>query len=164
MSRFCDFRLPVDAVIVVVEHVRYYGRQGVETGAFLIAPASATTITTLALAGTEGIVRRRELFRASGRALERLFTWTDHNHLLIRAQIHSHRGLAFLSETDMRHGFSVDGFTTIVIPRYFSPPGEIRAWGWWRYEGGMWRSLAPLGKVPAQMKSVFFDEEGVREG
>jgi hypothetical protein len=104
-----DLVLPNEAVRVVADHIRAYGRLGhlgVETGAFLLSAPGDDQVSVIAITGQAGIVRRPNLFAVSGKAIDRLFTWAEDRDLSIRAQLHSHRGAAFLSETDLLHGSS----------------------------------------------------------
>jgi hypothetical protein len=152
-----DITSDVRAALLI--EVRQWGARGVETGGFLLASPNGP-ISIVALAGRKGIVRRRGLFVASSRALTHLFSWAADRELHIAAQAHSHGGRAFLSETDRRHGFSVAGFTTIVIPFFAAPPEDVRAWGWWRYDGG-WRQTEAPSVVAGAATIVRFDEDGV---
>jgi len=148
----------------LLAEIRHHGELDQETGGFLLARAEdPDRLTCLALAADLGITRKRELFIVSGGALERLFTWATESEMRVRAQYHSHRRGAFLSPTDIEHGFSVEGFVTSVIPHYLAPPHGPDEWGWWRCSGGEWlRTTAPaVDERPTAV--VAFDEEGVRE-
>jgi len=147
----------------VQQDVSRYGAAGVETGMFLLGPREGS-VTTVAFAGTAGVTRRRDQFAVTGSALACLFRYASDGDLLVMAQVHSHGRGAFLSETDLRYGFAVEGFTTAVIPNYRNPPADPRAWGWWRYANGGWDITPPfmIGGSAAQATEVRFDEDGVR--
>jgi hypothetical protein len=145
----------------LLNDVRTWGARGVETGGFLLAHPNGP-ISILALAGNGGVARRRGLFSVSPRALARLFSWAGDRDLHVAAQAHSHGGRAFLSETDLRHGFSVAGFTTTVIPYFAAPPDDPRRWGWWRYEGE-WREAEAPAVISGNASVIRFDEEGIDE-
>ena len=155
--------LPADAVVPILGEVRAYGATRMETGGFLLAPIDdPTRITTVAFAGTVGITRRYGLFGISGLALDRLFTWADDYDLRIPAQFHSHGGRAFLSPTDLAHGLSVRGFITCVIPYFRDPPRDPSRWGWWKFDGSMWKTETPPKiDADAQAATFTFDEDGV---
>lgn len=157
-------RLPEQAIAAITDDVRAYGIQRVETGGFFLSPVGdATQISTLALAGTVGITRRRGLFAVSGIALDRLFTWADDNSLRVPAQFHSHGGRAFLSPTDLAHGLSVRSFVTCIVPFWNDPPTDPTQWGWWRFDGEAWRDeTPPEPDRNASVAVVIFDERGVR--
>jgi hypothetical protein len=138
--------------------VAHHGARDRETGMFLLAPRDAPTITTLALAGSAGVTRRRGHFAVSGKALARLFAHARTNALVVLAQIHSHGGAAFLSEVDLRHGFAVEGFTTAVIPDYRHPPIDPAAWGWWQHNGHGWQSTTPYFATLGDAYTITFDE------
>jgi hypothetical protein len=153
-----------DAVRHLSAEIARYGAKPAETGGFLMANAhTRERLAVLALAGQVGIDRGRDLFRVSSSAIERLFTWAGDHDLLIRAQVHSHRGRAFLSETDLRHGFAVEGFVTSVVPTYAHPPGDPGSWGWWSYDAGRWRALRGPRVAPGAAQVVRFDEATVDE-
>jgi hypothetical protein len=150
------------AVARLLADVRLHGARRVEAGAFLLAREIAPErLELVALAGERGIRRARDLFKVPGRAIERLFTWASDRDLMIRAQVHSHRRTAFLSPTDLRGGFSVDGFVTCVIPYYAEPPAEPEGWGWWEYGAGRWRTRTAPTPVAGEAEVVYFDTGGV---
>lgn len=147
------------SVATVVSEVAAWGAKDVETGGFLLSDHEAT-ITVAALSGAAGIRRRRGQFVVSGRAIAVLFAYADAHGYAVGAQFHAHRAGAFLSPSDLRDGFNVDGFVTTVLPSYAAPPGDARAWGWWRYLGG-WVRTAPPVIGPGNTLVVRFDEDGV---
>lgn len=156
-------RIPSAAAMIVHAAVTEYGRLDVETGCFLLAPTGSSTVSTVALAGVRGIVRRPDHLAISRRAISQLFRYATANDLTIVAQLHSHRKGAFLSATDLQYGYSVEGFTTSVIPFYQHPPFSPADWGWWRYEDGSWMISEPFGlddDAPASAP-IMFDEDGV---
>ncbi len=157
--------LPAAVPEAVTLHVKEHGVRGVETGAFLLASGGAADdISLVAFAGEEGIIRGPEVFRVSGRAVGRLFGWADENGMRVRALVHSHKRRAFLSRTDLKHGFAVSGFTTTVVPWYADPSPAPSDWAWWRYEAGEWRILNPATVVNREADFLIFDEACVRGG
>lgn len=150
-------------VETILAETRRWGSRPAETGAFLLAPAShPDRISILALAGDAGIRRSRDLFQVTGPAVEQLFAWAGDGDLRVRAQVHSHRGDAFLSVTDLRHGFNVEGFVTSVIPDYGTPPVDPTQWGWWEFGHGAWRPRAAPLSVAGPADILVFDAHGVR--
>lgn len=147
---------------VAVAEVCAWGTRGAETGGFFLSDDGGA-LTVVALPGAKGIVRHPRLFVVSGRALARLFRWAGDHELQIRVQFHSHGREAFLSETDLTHGFSVDGFVSTVLPFFRNPSTDPAAWGWWAYDAGGWRHTAPASLIASEARIVRFDEEGVRE-
>jgi hypothetical protein len=133
------------AVNLLLEEVETFGAVPAETGAFLLAREdNIDELSVVAVPGGEGVSRRRNLFAVSAEAISRLFDVATQRGLVIRAQLHSHRRGAFLSPTDLEHGFNVEGFVTCVVPTYASPPREPARWSWWRFETGTWvRHPAP---------------------
>jgi hypothetical protein len=155
--------IPIPLADLVHEHVVGYGRFDVETGLFLASPRGSDTATAVAFAGTRGVERHRGRLALSGRAISQLLRFLNENGLVALAQVHSHRGPAGLSRTDLDHGFSVEGFTSAVIPYYRRPAHDPQAWGWWRYQDGRWRptdAFRLTAATPATI-AVTFDEDGV---
>jgi hypothetical protein len=149
----------------VIAEVERYGALACETGGFLLTTAGTPErLAIAALADERGIDRRRGLFEVSGRAIERLFAWAGERELAIRAQVHSHGRRAFLSRTDVEHGFTVEGFTTAVVPWFAAPPADPARWGWWRCAGGDWLTADAPAVIEAAAEIVHFDEDGVRAG
>ena len=148
------------AVVVVADDVARFGGAALETGGFLLGPRDGNAIDTVAVAGTAGIVRRRDLFQVSDLALDRLFTYADEQGLWIPAQFHSHGLEAFMSECDIAHGLSVEGFVTTIVPHFADPPRYTARWGWWRYDG-RWTPIMPPTVVRGTVTMIRFDEEGI---
>lgn len=158
-------KVPTVVAEAVALHVKEHGFRGAETGAFLLASdEAADDISLVVFAGEERIVRGPEVFRVSGRAVGRLLGWADENGMRVRALVHSHKRRAFLSKTDLKHGFAVRGFTTTIVPWYAAPSPNPSDWAWWRYEGGEWRVLDPATVVNRAAGFLVFDEGGIREG
>jgi hypothetical protein len=152
------------AVDLLVAEVEAYGTLPAETGAFLMAREDAPDeLALVAVPGSAGVVRRRDLFEASAEALAGLFDRATDEGLVIRAQLHSHRRGAFLSRTDLEHGFDVEGFVTCVMPRYSSPPRDPALWTWWRFEAGSWVEQAAPTVISGDCERVDFATGG-RDG
>lgn len=157
-----ELTLPHAGANAVIEHVLRFGRLGLETGGFLLAPRGAEQITSVACAGTAGIARRPELFQVGERALDRLFAHAEERDLWIPAQFHSHMFEAGLSLCDLEHGLSVEGFQTTVIPFFHAPPQDPARWAWWRY-GNSWEPVDPPTVSGTPVQVLAFDENGVRD-
>ncbi len=156
--------LPEEAVVRIIEEVRTYGSQRKETGGFLLVNRDEPErIEVVALAGTIGITRWWGQFGVSGTALGKLFAWADEHDLRIVAQFHSHGGRAFLSPTDLAHGFNVRGFVTCVIPSFRQPPNDPRRWGWWCFDGIRWNREKTPATTSGAATIVSFDENGLSQ-
>jgi hypothetical protein len=155
--------LPAGTAEDLVSHIGCYGRLGVETGGFLLAAAvDPAAVTMVALAGAKGIVRGPDRFVVSGLAVDILSEWAEQDDLRIVAGVHSHAGAARLSLIDQESGFRVEGFTSIVVPRFAAPPTDPSHWGWYRFTLGSWRDRMPGTTRPDPGVTVIFDEDGVR--
>jgi hypothetical protein len=153
--------LTTTAVATVISEVAAWGARDVETGGFLLGD-DAGTISGVALSAAAGISRHRDQFVVSGRAMATLFAYADEHGYAVRAQFHSHGGHAFLSRSDLRHGFNVEGFITTVVPAYAAPPPDPTAWGWWTHIG-KWISTAPPVVLTGDTRVLRFDEDGAGE-
>jgi hypothetical protein len=154
-----EILLPTSAAADVAAEVKSFGALGVETGGFLMARRAEVETTVVALAGSAGIVRRRDLFQISEKALDRLFAYADRHELWIPAQFHSHARMAFMSDCDVDHGLSVEGFITTIIPYFATPPVDPSQWGWWHFDR-VWRAIGPPETSSAAVKVIRFDENG----
>jgi hypothetical protein len=147
------------AVEAVVFEIITWGTEICETGAFMLSSeASPDRMATVALPGLAGVHRAHDGFKLSGAAIERLFTWAADSGFRIRAQMHSHRRHAFLSPTDLRYGFNVEGFITSVVPDYAAPPHDPADWGWWRYQRQGWDTARSPTVIDGGCTTVLFDE------
>lgn len=163
MTLPCALLLPRAAVEAVTRDVRVYGLCELETGGFLLLPGDADVVSMVALAGDQGIVRRRDRFQISERALDRLFTFADDRDLWVPIQFHSHGAGAFLSSIDADHGLRVEGFSSVVVPAYRDPPTDIHRWGWWRFTAGRWARANGARVTDGAVELVRFDEVGVHD-
>lgn len=154
--------LPEAGVTSIADEVRVYGRRRLETGGFLLLPRGSSAVSVVALCGSAGIERSEHLFQISARALDCLFTFADDRDVWVPVQFHSHAAAAFLSVTDKMHGLCVEGFISVVVPRFHEPPRDIADWGWWRYVGDQWIPIEPAGQGHHEVEVVYFDEDGIR--
>lgn len=157
-----DVILPQAAAKAVIADVALLGREGLETGGFLLAPRGSEQVSIVARCATAGIVRRAGLFQVSERALDRLFEYADQHELWIPVQFHSHKLAALLSPCDVEHGLSVEGFVTTIVPYFRAPSADPARWGWWRYRSGWTPARAPETS-PGPSRVIVFDEEGVHD-
>jgi hypothetical protein len=152
--------LPIGGVRMIIEDVARFGACNVETGGFLLASRETELVTTIGLAGTRGIERRRGLFQVSELTLDRLFGYADEHDLWIPAQYHSHGRRAFMSPTDVDHGLSVAGFVSTIVPFYATPPADAARGGWWRYDDE-WVAIDPPRVDGGGVDVITFDEDGI---
>jgi proteasome lid subunit RPN8/RPN11 len=143
-------------------HIRSYGVDDAEAGAFLLGPYSQPIADVLVFAEGVGVERSRGLFRVSGKAVEQLFAWADEHDLRVWGQVHSHPRGSFLSDTDETYGFRVRGFLSAVVPNYANPPDRPEDWGWWTFDGAAWVEAEAAAVAVADARIYRFDETGVR--
>lgn len=157
--------IDTDTVARLLEHVRFYGQQDVETGAMLLSNPGEPEISVLALAGEAGITRHYGLLVLSAEALAPLFEYAEDNGLQIRAQVHSHAREAFMSRTDKAGNIRMQGFIAGVVPNFANPSTQPSTWGWWTFDGQNWVDIAPptLTSPTPGATTVVFDSSGIRE-
>lgn len=158
-----QFALPADMGPAIARVVRASGARRVETGGFVLADVGSTSGSVLALAGDTGFDRSLGIFHLSGEALAALFEWADEHELTVLAQWHSHPRQAFLSKTDLEHGFDVPGFRTAVVPWFQNPPSHPTDWGWWAYDGSRWVPFRGPSSAAPGFTVVTFEEGMVHE-
>ncbi len=155
-------RLPESALSPIQSHVAEFGQLSAESGGFFVGATDSPVITSIMFANGLGIERKHGGFAVSAKAIDVLFGWVENQGARVWAQFHSHPTDAFLSAIDIKYGFSVEGFTSAVIPRFSSPPRDSNQWGWWRYEGKSWQRITGPAIVRNQIVSVYtFGEDGV---
>jgi hypothetical protein len=155
MSSFC---IPASMGALIADAAQEAGVKLLETGGFVLGPTGTDRSTVLALSGERGVDRMSRLFRVSGLAIASLFDWADERDLRILAQWHSHRLEAFLSETDLKHGFNVPGFRTAVVPHYEEPSSNPADWGWWMYDEDSWVETPAPATTVDEFTVVTFEE------
>lgn len=156
-------RLPAEAVEAIVREVATWGRLGRESGVLLLASADEPLVVdAIGQPLDVGITRRRDEFAISGLALAQLFAHLDECDRVVAALIHSHGKRAFLSDVDLEHGFSVEGFVSSIVPSYADPPSEVRRWGWWIFLDGRWQDAEVPEVFPGGFLKIEFDEAGAR--
>lgn len=155
--------VPAAAARAIADEVCRYGALDVETGGFLLGPEGTGSVSTVALAGTSGITRRRLQLQISEIALDQLFAYAGEQGCWVPAQFHSHAGEAFLSRTDREHGLRVPGFVSAVIPGFVDPPTSLDVWTWWRFDRGEWHPADSPSTEGCDLRQVIFDEDGVRD-
>lgn len=85
------------------------------------------------------------IYSVGGEELHRINLWLYEEKLTLAAQIHSHPGRAYHSETDDRYPIvTVLGGTSIVVPDFGAGEISKRKWAVYRLAGPLnWRELKP---------------------
>lgn len=157
-------QIPAGGVATILADVQTWGSTGVETGALLLTPPGQPSVRVVALAGTRGVIRRAGLFVLTHGVIDTLFTYAEDRGLQARAQVHSHAGRAFLSETDRRGNIRLPGFVAVVVPTFRAPAANLEEWGWWTFDDGDWQP-SKAGQVDHASTAavITVDAEGIRE-
>jgi hypothetical protein len=132
--------LVIDHTELMLRRRGAFGGEGFGVWAGTLAGADAL-VSTLVLPEVRGGRLHGEVPAA---AAARLFSELDEFDLVALAQIHSHPGEAFLSETDAeRPLMAVPGFLSIVIPEFgFVDLANVEVWRAYEYRRPReWREL-----------------------
>lgn len=155
--------LPAGMTQTIARVARAAGTELVETGGFILGRPGSGAGTVLALTGDSDVDRQKHLFHVGGLALATLFDWAEERELSVLAQWHTHRYKAFLSDTDLEHGFNVRGFHTSVVPDYETASPDPADWGWWTYTGDEWTPAAAPAVGNAAFLTITFEKGRVHE-
>ena len=156
-----SFTLPAGIAERLALEARSAGANLVETGGFVLVGEDHQAI--LALTGTEGIYREERLFIVDTSATATLFDWAAERDLRASTQWHTHRFEAFLSETDLLHGFNVPDFRTTVIPNFEHPSADPSDWGWWQFQRNEWTAIAAPAITGDGFSIITFEAGNVTE-
>jgi len=155
-------RISAAAVRAIVDDVEGWGRQGVETGGFILTRSDLLLGDVLVACGAAGITRRPDQLVISGEALAVLFEYAEAHELVVACQMHSHQFGPRMSPTDQRFGLTVEGFTSVIVPHWSVPSMDLGDWSWSRFTKGQWLPCRVPEVVEAATTVMVFDEDGVR--
>jgi hypothetical protein len=155
--------ISASVVQAICEDIATWGRRGVETGGFVLTRGDTRLGDLLVACGTAGIIRRPDQLVISGEALAVLFDYATEHELVVACQVHSHQYGPRMSPTDQRFGLTVEGFTSVIVPRWSAPSTDPREWGWWRFTEGRWVLTGAPRSIDATSAVMIFDEQGVRD-
>jgi len=130
--------VPQKCVLIVYEHLRKAGSNGVE-GIALWAGKSSNTVFTVetAVIPKQKALRYEDglLYTVEGDELHRLNKWLYLNKLSLIAQVHSHPREAYHSSTDDEFPIiSTVGGISIVIPNFGFGEISKRSWAVYRLQ------------------------------
>lgn len=156
-------RISTSVVEAIVDDVTSWGARGVETGGFILTRANPRLGDAVILCGETGITRRPDQLVISGEALAVLFDYAAAHDMVVACQLHSHQFGPRMSPTDKRFGLTVQGFTSVIVPRWSAPSWEPADWGWCRFTDGQWLGASAAESVEADARVLVFDERGVQD-
>jgi hypothetical protein len=138
--------LPIRFVENVYTHIRLAGKEGVEcVGLWLGRQESNLFTVYCSLIPAQKGCRLEEglLYQVGGEELYRINKWAYEQKVVLLAQIHSHPGRAYHSETDDAFPIvtALGGFS-IVIPNFGSDPIEKKYWKVYRLQSDGWREVS----------------------
>lgn len=128
--------LPFSLIEYVYNHLRSAGENEVECVALLIGVISDSVFeikNSIIPAQTGYKVERGLLYSVEGEELYRINKWLYEHKMTLMAQVHSHPGEAYHSETDDRYPIvAVVGGLSIVIPDFGFRHISISDWAVYR--------------------------------
>jgi hypothetical protein len=106
---------------------------------------SQAEIHTIVVPKGSGVIKHPLFVRLTDEAMARVAGLVEPPRLVLMAQIHTHRGSAFHSDTDDFYGFRSPGFISAVIGNYgVGVPAAMEAWAVFEcLNGGHFRELTP---------------------
>lgn len=140
--------LPIRFVENIYEHLRSAGKAGVEGVALWLGRQEGNlfTIYSSVIPAQKGY-RMEEglLYNVEGEELHRINKWAYEQKIVLLAQIHSHPGRAYHSETDDTYPIvaTLGGFS-IVIPNFGSDPIDKKYWKVYRLHTDGWKEVAEI--------------------
>lgn len=128
--------IPFSCIEKVYEHLRKVGNRGVEGVALFAGEFKESTFYVK----TEIIPKQEAfnhhgglLYTVDGEELHKINVWLYKNKMTLIAQIHSHPGLAYHSDTDDKYPIiTTIGGVSIVIPDFGFNPISISDWAVYR--------------------------------
>lgn len=138
---------PLDTIVEAYSLMRYAGSKGVEGMSLFAGVIDADSFQvkqTIIPQQTGYIMEQGLLYSVSGDELYRINKHLFESKLMLGAQIHSHPGRAYHSETDDAFPIvTVVGGLSIVIPNFAKGPIDMRDWAVYRLSlDNQWISLS----------------------
>jgi len=139
------WRLPQAACELTREAVMPAGRHGCESGVFWLGTRdSLSDIAVVVFPTGDGVKETPFYWSVSPEVYAAVSAWAKPRGFALVAVAHTHleSGRPRMSRTDRRQGLKVPDALAIILPRA-GRESEPSAWGWFVYEGGDYRELAP---------------------
>lgn len=139
--------VPSSCIMEMYSFFQLQGQRGLEAFALWAGKCSGSTFTvTDTIIPAQHSVQLEEglLYSVDGEELHRINVWLYNQQKMLVAQIHTHPGRAYHSETDDEYPVMATlGGLSIVIPHFASEPFTLNNIAVYRLEeGGTWRNLS----------------------
>lgn len=156
MSKVTRFGISKLAVQKVCEHLRACGHRGVEGVALWagVLQGQDFIVTETIIPKQQGLRSDKGLaYVVDGEELHRLNVWLYQNKLKLGAQIHSHPGEAYHSDTDDAYPIVAEqGAFSLVVPDFGFGAPSLMNWAVYRLS----RDAGWLELSAAEKSSIFF--------
>jgi hypothetical protein len=129
LSGVINISVPKSAAVETMAHLRTVGKQGLEGVALWAGKHTADSFTVEC-----AIIPRQKAFRSEhgllytvgSEELHQINVWLYENRMTLVAQIHSHPGAAYHSDTDDLYPIvTTVGALSLVVPDFASAPFEL---------------------------------------
>lgn len=146
-----SFHLPVSHAEKALAHMRAVGKQGLEGVALWAGVIDGTAFhvqETIIPAQEASRTEQGLLYVVEGEELHRINRELYRSGLRLAAQIHSHPGRAYHSDTDDAYPIvAVLGGVSIVVPNFAKGPLDVNTWAVYRLTPDWgWTELRPKEK------------------
>lgn len=136
LSLINKVNLPLQCVMEVYKHLRYMGREHLEGVALLVGRSNDAVfdiMATIIPAQNSYQLESGLLYSVPGEELFRINKLLYENQLTLIAQVHSHPGAAYHSDTDDAYPIvTVQGGLSIVVPNFGYDAFDLDDWAVYR--------------------------------
>lgn len=136
LSLINKVNLPLQCVTEVYKHLRYMGREQLEGVALLVGRSNDAVfdiMATIIPAQNSYQLESGLLYSVPGEELFRINKLLYENQLTLIAQVHSHPGAAYHSDTDDAYPIvTVQGGLSIVVPNFGYDAFDLDDWAVYR--------------------------------
>ena len=144
-QRITKIILPIRFVENIYQHLRNSGEEGVEGVGLWFGRQEGNLFTVYSsLIPAQDQYRMEEglLYQVGGEELHRINKWAYEQKLVLFAQIHSHPGRAYHSDTDDAYAIvtTLGGFS-IVIPNFGFDQIDKKYWAVYRLQPNGWTEI-----------------------
>lgn len=138
--------LPIRFVEHMYGHIRNAGKEGVEGVGLWFGRQEGNLFTVYSSLIPEQKAYRMEeglLYQVGGEELHRINKWAYEQKIVLLAQVHSHPGRAYHSDTDDAFPIVTTlGGLSLVIPNFGFDPIDKKYWAVYRLQPDGWKGVS----------------------